>query len=226
MIKGVIFDLDNTLVDSVETIWRCSDHVLRENGFKGIERETAERAMGLTIFDLFDLAKPGLSEAQKQKLFNDYRGSYMEYVCYSKLLPYARESLEHAKSIGLKLALVTTKSRVNAGKILEAFGLFDFFDAIVGYEDTAEHKPSAEPILKASLAFNLNPKEVAVIGDTEMDVRAGKEAGSITVAVTTGVKTGEQLQPDRPDYIIATLFELPKILSVLVSGDKKRPKGM
>ncbi|MGA2573708.1 MAG: HAD-IA family hydrolase [Candidatus Methanomethylicaceae archaeon] len=219
MIKGVIFDLDSTLVDSVETIWKCSDHVLRENGFKGVDRETAKRAMGLTIFYLFDLAEPGLSKAQKQKLFNDYRGSYMEYVGYSKLLPYARESLEYAKSIGLKLALVTTKSRMNAGKILKSFRLLDFFDAILGYEDTLEHKPSAEPMLKASLALNLKPKEMAVIGDTEMDVRAGKGAGSITVAVTTGVKTAEQLQAERPDYIIATLFELPKILSGLVSVD-------
>lgn len=224
MIKGIIFDLDNTLVDSVETIWKCSNRVLRENGFKGVNKETAERAMGLTIFDLFDLAQPGLSEAQKQKLFNDYKGLYMEYVCYSKLLPYARESLEHAKSIGLKLALVTTKSRVNAGKILEAFRLLDFFDAVLGYEDTTEHKPSADPMLKASFTLNLKPEEVVVIGDTEMDVRAGKRAGSITVAVTTGVKTAEQLQIERPDYIIATLFEIPKILSGLVSVDKKRLK--
>ena len=80
--------------------------------------------------------------------------------------------------------------------------------------------------LKASFALNLKPEEVAVIGDTEMDVRAGKEAGSITVAVTTGVKTAEQLQAERPDYIIATLFEVPKILSGLVDVDKKRLKRM
>lgn len=224
MIKGAIFDLDNTLVDSVETIWKCSDHILRENGFRGVNRETAERAMGLTIFDLFDLAEPGLSAEQKRKLFNDYRGAYMEYFCYSKLLPGAHETLGYVKSIGLKLALVTTKSRMNAGKILKAFELFDFFDAILGYEDSVEHKPSTEPMLKASFVLNLKPEEVVVIGDTEMDVRAGKEAGSITVAITTGVKTAEQLQTVRPNYIISTLFELPKILRVLVSGDKKIEK--
>jgi len=215
MIKAAIFDLDNTIIDSVETIWRCADHVLRNKGFSGIDRKTAEKAMGLTIFDMFAIAEPHLSQEQMGELFQEYKKCYMDFVKYSKVLPHAQDVLEYARWKGLQLALVTMKSRENAIKVLRSFGLSEFFSAFIGFEDTKEHKPSPEPILKAAAAVGVDAKETVVIGDTDMDIRAGKSAGAATVAVMTGVTPIEKIQEAKPDYTIKDLVELKKILSSL-----------
>jgi pyrophosphatase PpaX len=216
MIRGVIFDLDNTLVDSIDSITRCADHVLRGMGKRGIDRATAEGAMGLTIFDLFALVEPDLSESEKVGLFDDYRRCYMDFIHETKILPHALEALTSASSRGLRLALVTTKSAGNARKILKAFGMHGFFRAVVGFEDTERHKPSPEPILKALELLGLGAGDVLVVGDTEMDIMAGRGVGARTVAVTTGVTTRERLALEKPDYIVDDLSELDSILESLL----------
>jgi len=215
LIRGAIFDLDGTLVDSTETIWRTSDHILKINGFKGVDKSTVERVMGLTIFDLFLQVEPNLNEVQKSKLFNDYRNGYMNFIEHTKVLPKAREAIEYVRSRGLKLALVTTKSRENAERILKFFDMRSFFDVVLGFEDTKEHKPWPEPIISAVGLMGLKPDEVVVIGDTEMDIRAGRSAGSTTIAVTTGVTPLVRLLRERPYYIISSLSELPEIFKNL-----------
>lgn len=212
MIKAVVFDLDNTIVDSVDTIWRCADHVLRSQGFGGIGRETAEKAMGQTIFGLFALAEPNMGADLLEKLAREYRRCYMDFNCYSRILPYARQAIEDTKQQGLRIALVTTKSRENAEKILKWFCIADYFEVVVGFEDTKEHKPSPDPILKAATLLGVVAHEILVVGDTEMDVRAGKGAGAKTVAVLTGVTPVEKIQREKPDRIIQNLLEFKKIL--------------
>lgn len=216
MIRGVIFDLDSTLVDSIDSITKCADHVLRGIGKRGIDRATAEGAMGLTIFDLFALVEPDLSQGEKVRLFNDYKRCYMDFIHDTKILPHALEALSSASSRGLRLALVTTKSAGNARKILKAFGMYGFFMAVVGFEGTKKHKPSPEPIFKALELLGLGADEVLVVGDTEMDIMAGRGAGAKTVAVTTGVTPRERLVSEKPDYVVDDLSELESILKSLL----------
>lgn len=211
-IKAAVFDLDCTLVDSTESIWRNADAVMRANGFRGISKEDVERRMGLTIFDLFLDAEPGLNEEQKRKLFADYRDGYERFMSYTRVLPHAREALEFMKSRGAKLALVTTKSRVNASKVLRQFSMMEFFDVVCGFEDSAEHKPAAEPISNALCRLGVEPREALVIGDSDVDVKAAKGAGASVVAVATGVLSAERLQMEEPDAVIASLSELPGLI--------------
>jgi len=222
MIRGVLFDLDNTLVDSVETIWRCADHVLRTEGLSGIDRQTAEKAMGLTIFDLFALVEPDLSQAKKEKLFHMYKKCYPGFMRYTVILPNALDAIKNVRSRGLRIGLVTTKSRENTEKVLTAFGMRDYFEAVVGFEDTEQHKPSSQPIIKAVGLLGLNPTEALVVGDTEMDVIAGNEAGSVTVAVTTGVSPVDRIISVNPDFIIGGLGELPQIVERVTKKEYKK----
>jgi len=212
MIKGAIFDLDNTLVDSIETICRTADYAMRTNGYKGVDIKTAEKAMGLTIFDLFKLVEPDLSENEKQKLFHCYKGSYMKFIDKTEILPNVRETLSRVRAMGIRMALVTTKSRENAVKILKAFDLLDYFEFTHGFEDTWEHKPSAEPMTKAIARMGLHPSEVVVIGDSDADVRSGRSAGAKVIAVTTGVTPLDRIQAERPDHIIGNISKVPAII--------------
>jgi HAD superfamily hydrolase (TIGR01509 family) len=222
LIKAVVFDLDNTLIDSVDTIWMCADHVLRSNGYSGVDRRTAEKAMGLTIFDLFSLAEPGIGTGTLEKLAMDYRKCYMDFHSHSRVIPHARRALEETKKRGLRMALVTTKSRDNVLRIMKAFCITDYFEVVVGFEDTKNHKPSPEPILKAASLLKVGTDGLLVVGDTDMDVRAGKAAGATTVAVLTGVTPLEKIEAEKPDYTIKNLQYFEKILdgALPTAGDR------
>lgn len=217
MIRGVIFDLDNTLVDSVETIRQAADATLRSRGFRGVDFEALVSAMGLTIFDLFRRADPSINEEMMKELFVDYKENYMRFIASTKLLPNAREALEALSAKGLKMAVVTTKSRYNAVKILEFFGLAHYFNAVVGFEDTYEHKPSPEPIMKAAAMIGIEASALAVVGDTDADVAAGRAAGAITIAITTGVTPIHKILEKRPDYVISNIMETERIIRDLNS---------
>jgi HAD superfamily hydrolase (TIGR01549 family) len=217
LIKGILFDLDNTLIDSLDCVWRCADHVLKDAGLAGIDREAALKAMSLKQ-DIFASAEPQLSTSQKEGLFDEFIRCYPDFLQYARILPKAREVLEEAKSRKLRLALVTSGSRDGAKSLLKSFGLSGFFEAVVGFEDTEQHKPMAQPLLKAASLIELEPNEVMVVGDTELDVIAGKRAGVTTVAVTTGVTPIERITREQPDFIIKDLGELPRILDREISA--------
>ncbi len=211
-LKGIIFDLDGTLVDSVDSIWRAADHVMRINGYRGVGRSNVVEVMGMTIFDLFLKVEPRLSQEEQIKLFEDYRRLYMDFISYTKLIPGTKETLVALSCKGLKMAVVTTKSRENAEKILSFFGLRGYFDSVVGFEDVVEHKPSKEPIVKAAKELGLDATELMVVGDTEVDIRSGKEAGALTVAVKTGVTSIEKILAESPDFLVEDISAIPGIL--------------
>ncbi len=221
-VKGIVFDLDGTLVDSLDSIWRATEYVLKNNGYRGVNRQDVVEAMGKTIFDLFLRAEPGLSPEEQQKLFEDYRRVYMDFIAHTRLIPKVKETLVVLRSRNLKMAVVTMKSRQNAEKILSFFGIRDFFDLVVGFEDVKEHKPSMEPIVKAAEGLGLRASELVVVGDTHIDVMAGREAGALTVAVKTGVTPLERITSERPDFLIEDVSSLPETLErngLISAGD-------
>ncbi|MBC7112426.1 MAG: HAD-IA family hydrolase [Candidatus Methanomethyliales bacterium] len=212
VVKGIVFDLDGTLVDSIDSIWKASEYVLKINGYRGIDRQDVVEAMGKTIFDLFLRVEPGLSHKEQQKLFEDYRRVYMDFIAHTRLIPRVKETLAVLRGRRLKMAVVTTKSKQNAEKILSFFGIRGFFDVVIGFEDVKEHKPSIEPIIRAAEGLNLQASELVVVGDTHIDVKAGREAGALTVAVKTGVTPLERITAERPDFLIDDVSSLPEVL--------------
>ncbi|MCX8182107.1 MAG: HAD-IA family hydrolase [Candidatus Methanomethyliaceae archaeon] len=212
VVKGIIFDLDGTLVDSTDSIWKAADYVLRINGYRGLERKDVVEVMGKTIFDLFLSVEPGLNKQEQQKLFEDYRRVYMDFIEHTRMIPKVSEALLMLRSRRLKMAVVTTKSRENAEKILSFFGIRSFFDLVIGFEDVREHKPSIEPMKRAAEGLGLRTSELIVVGDTDIDIKAGREAGALTVAVMTGVTPLEKILAERPDFLIKDVSDLPEIL--------------
>ena len=86
------------------------------------------------------------------------------------------------------------------------------FSGIVGREDVETRKPHPEPVLKCLGYLGLDPHEVAYIGDSPIDIRAGKAAGSYTVGVLTGTSPRDVLRSEGPDHILESVAELCKIL--------------
>lgn len=122
-----------------------------------------------------------------------------------------KEILYKLQEKGKKLAIATSSKRSNIQKILEREEIEDWFDVIVTADDVTNVKPDPEMILKILNFFKADKTEAIMIGDSDVDIKAGKAAGIATVAFYP--KANEQfydrkfLENEQPDYIIKDLNE-------------------
>jgi len=107
-----------------------------------------------------------------------------------------------------RLALTTTRGRADVDRFIAQFGLDGEFTAIVTRDDVKRLKPHAEPVQRAAEELELSPERCIVIGDTSMDIRAGKRAGALTVGVLSGFGEAHWLKRHDPDLIVGTAIEL------------------
>ncbi len=196
---NLLFDLDGTLVNTIPLILRAF-------------RETF-RALGLPPRDdremLLEVGKPLYQQAldidpyRAEEIFRVYQEMYDRY--YQELVeeyPGIRESLRELKERGYHLAVVTSKRFSNARLDLERFDLLPLFDALVTAEDTENHKPDPEPVLKALEKLGGAPERTAFIGDSPYDLKSAHAAGVRAGAAAWGPFPHELLEAERPDYWI------------------------
>ena len=93
------------------------------------------------------------------------------------LYPDALVVLEALRASGKKTALISTSPRRHVLRVIEKYNIHHLFDVVLGYEDTEEHKPNAEPLLKALRKLGGTPDKAIMIGDTDKDILAGHNAG-------------------------------------------------
>jgi HAD superfamily hydrolase (TIGR02253 family) len=221
MIKAVLFDLDNTLIDySNMKKHTCEAAVagMIDAGLK-IEKKRALK----TIYELFD--KHGMED---HKIFQrflkqvqgkvDYRILANGVVAYRRvrvgfLEPYPHTSyvLLKLKSLGIKLAIVTDAPRLKAWLRLAAMRLSDFFDVVVTYEDTKHLKPSNLPFRKALKELNLKPEQCLMVGDRpERDINGASKLGINTCFAKYGNPKTKRINAD---YVIKDIKQLIDIVT-------------
>lgn len=205
------FDLDGTLVDSNKTIYEATAHTLNKLNINfNIDEELFATKIGQhfnDIFNAFNIDVPSFDE-----FINIYKANYFEQMHYSTLYDGVEETLAALKNKNIKISLLTTKVQDQADKILEYFNLTKYFDLIMGRRDGIAHKPSPEPLLKICSDVNVDVKNTLMIGDTELDIQCGKNAGSFTCGVIYGYRTRELIKIENPDYIVDSLNEILTIV--------------
>ena len=188
----ILFDLDGTLIDSTEAILECFHHTFDVFGYPQPNDAAIKALIGYPLDSMYiDLG------VEAEKVW-DFVASYKE--CYRKistqktfLLENAREAVEQASQFA-HLGIVTTKTGVYSEILMENFGLMHYFDVLIGREHVEKPKPNAEPILKALEHFDVEEKEIWMIGDTELDLKSAKNAQINAIGVLCGYGTQENLQ--------------------------------
>jgi phosphoglycolate phosphatase len=111
---------------------------------------------------------------------------------------------------------VTTRRNIlekEVKKELAKFGLAKHVQKIVTSRDTLKPKPSPEALIKCAEYLHVKIRDCAVVGDSIIDIKAGKNAGAQTVAVLTGIFSREELETEKPDLILQNVKELPEFLA-------------
>jgi pyrophosphatase PpaX len=204
-LKAVLFDLDGTLIHSVDHIVDCWQHTARTCLGREMTRDEILPTLGRTLYDAFEEIAPGRSE----ELYQVYRAHQVKtHDSAVTLVPGTRETLSALKEAGLLLGVVTAKRLQTAMQGLDLFGLASYFDTIVTLEDSSKHKPSPEPLLVAAERLGIEPVEAIYVGDARVDIEAGHAAGMKTAWVTWGAGTLGNLAAVEPDYTFDSMAEI------------------
>jgi len=179
-IKGVLLDLDGTLIDAFAPII----HAMTET---------------LKVFDIPPMSDAdirrhtGRGDCSMTALFGDNKEAAGEYFITIHDQTYLNEInplqgslalLSWLREQGLSVAVVTSKGQHRAEAQLTKLGWMDYFESIIGKVDGRASKPSPEPLLLACTQMDLNAKDVVMIGDGEADMKAAKRAGCLALGLT------------------------------------------
>ena len=201
------FDLDGTLADSNKTIYEATAYALNKLGINfNVNEDMFALKIGQhfnDIFDAFDIIVPDFEE-----FITIYKGNYFEQMKYSTLYDGVEEALSELRNIGTKISLLTTKGQDQAERIIAHFKLSKYFDVIMGRRDGIAHKPSPDPLLAICKELNIGIKNTLMVGDTELDIQCGKNAGSFTCGVLYGYRTKELLEIEKPDFIVESINQI------------------
>ena len=222
MIKAIILDLDNTLMDFMKMKKASCESAMSAMIDAGLPVKHKE---GMKIlFKLYD--KYGIED---KLIFNKFLKKTMKkidwgilangIVAYRKVkegylqtYPHVHPTLIELKKKGIKLAVLSDAPRMRAWIRLAALRLTDFFDIVLTHEDVGKkHKPHKLPFSKALKKLNLKPEQVLMVGDwPERDIKGAKNAGMKTCLA----KYGQHLPRKgiKADYEIDDFKELLKIV--------------
>jgi pyrophosphatase PpaX len=211
VLRAALFDFDGTLVDTTELIYQSMRHAVGDVLGREISREILMANVGQPLPRQMEL----LSAERAEELLESYRLHNEEH--HDALInefPGVEESLARLRASGIKVAVVTSKRRFSVEMALEAFPrLGGVVDRWLTMEDTTEHKPRPEPLLKGlELLGNVPPEEAAYVGDSPFDVAAAKAAGIPSVAVSWGAFSEDTLRAAEPDYLVPELDSAADVL--------------
>ena len=204
-LQAVLFDLDGTLIDSIDHIVDCWQYTVRTVLGREMARAEVLPTIGRHLLTCFEEVAPGRSE----ELYNVYR----EYEAAAhdrriKLVPGTRETLDSLKSLSVPVGVVTSKGLEIANRGLGLFDLGRYFDTLVTREDTERHKPYPDPLLVGAQRLGVAPERTVYVGDSSVDVLAGKAAGMVTAWVAWGADKPGSVDGVEPDYVLTSMSEV------------------
>jgi 2-phosphoglycolate phosphatase len=222
MISLLIFDLDGTLIDSKKDIAVSLNAALEQEGFAPLSEKTVQDLVGRGAQRLVMEALGNPTGEQLGRVFLNFWNHYDAHCLdRTSLYPGVREFLESCTDI--PMAVVTNKPELFSRKILQGLGVASRFRWLIGGDTLGVQKP--DPRVLDPIFAELGGKpEALIVGDSEIDIDCGRDAGLWTCAVTYGFRGREELLALKPDFLIDRIEELPG-LPVFPLNDLRAVKG-
>ncbi len=207
-VRAVLFDLDGTLLDSIEGIVASFRHALE----LGVPHKSfTRRDLILTIGEPLPvqmLQFGGGDQKVADSMAAAYRAHNAALIPGFKLYPGVVAGLDELRRRGFITGLVTSKFRASATMSLEGHGLVPKFDLIMTADDTPRHKPDPMPLLAAAERLSLAPGRIAYVGDSVHDLRCANGAGCMPVAALWGPFDPDDLRRLGPAYAVRSMGDL------------------
>jgi phosphoglycolate phosphatase len=186
-VRAALFDLDGTLVDSLEDLTDAVNHMLVGFGRPFMTTASVRHLVGKGAHNLVRRALETESEeaiTRGIELFVAYNSAHI--ADKSALYPGVREALRQLAENGIHLVVISNKHGSLCRLILEALGIAGLFEIICGGDTFPEMKPSPLPLLRVLERLGIAAHEAVMVGDSINDIKAGQQAGITTIGCTWG----------------------------------------
>jgi phosphoglycolate phosphatase len=207
--KAIFFDLDGTLVNTLDDLSEAMNGALAALGQPGRSRDECREMIGRGLGEFARAALPAdgghLLEALLRKMREIYAG-----ICLNKTVPYAGmcQVLSACKKAGVRTAVISNKAHAMTVRIAEHYFGRDTFDEILGQKEGMKCKPDPEPMRFLLDKMSLKAEEVLYVGDSDVDAETARNAGVDFVAAGWGFRSAEQLRKAGAKKIIDRPVEL------------------
>ena len=214
ILRLLIFDLDGTLVESREDIATATNQMRQHYSLPPLPQPSVDKLIGSGIRELVRRAlnDPGAekldqAQAQFQVFYNDH------CLDQTRLYPEVSEVLRYFRQQGKKMAVATNKKTDLSKKILAGLGVGGMFDLVIGGDGQYKRKPDPEGLSAIMAHLGCSAEETAMIGDSSLDIQAGKAAGvAVTCGLSYGIGDPEILKASGPDHLLGSFGQLREII--------------
>lgn len=208
--KGVLFDLDGTLIDSHDLILASFRYATCEVLGKVIPDEVLMQKVGQPLaVQMWDFTDDATVHDTLLRVYRDHNARVHDDMI--KPFPGVREAVARLHEAGLPLGVVTSKAHEAAHDGLFACGLSGFFPVLIGSDDWPEHKPAPGSVAHGCDLVGVPAPQCLYVGDSPFDMQAGNAAGCFTAAALWGMFPEADLRAEAPDFVCASINDVVKI---------------
>jgi len=220
-VDAVIFDMDGTLIDSIDIYFEIVEIALKRLELPQVSRKKILDAAETGDFN-WDLILPDEVKNKKDEIIAAAWEVINEiapqmFAEKLELIRGADTILQNISASIPKIGLVTSTQRQylkNKMQPLKSAGVDKLFEVIITSDDVANRKPDPDPLIECAKRLDVNPGKCVYVGDTRTDMQTGKAAGMRTVGVLTGFDDYESLNKETPDAIIDSVRNLTEVIAV------------
>ena len=207
--KAVIFDMDGTILNTLEDLKNATNYSLRQFGMPERSLEEVRIFVGNGIRKLVERAVPAGTPKEKIDQILDVFLEYYEIHSADNTSPYPGilELVEKLKKSGIKTAVSTNKADVPAQELGREY-FNGIFDLIVGQQDGLKVKPAPDSVNKILSILDIQKKDAIYIGDSDVDVQTAKNSGLDFIGVSWGFRGREFLEKNGAKNIVDNANEI------------------
>lgn len=209
-IRGIVFDLDGTLVDSFDAISESLNHARLDSGLPPLTHEEIKAHVGRGLEPLIaDLIGPDRVEAGVRAFRAHYAESFADGT---RMIPGVRDALRDLDTRGMVMSVASNKPARFGDAICEGLGIRKYFRTVLGPDLVGSTKPEPTMLRRAILEMDVVPSAVVYVGDMLLDIETAAQANVALVLVATGSCSREQLK-NSGHITLDQLSELPQLLA-------------
>ena len=214
-VKAIVFDLDGTLLNTIEDLTDSLNFVLENFNFPKKTLEQVKYLVGNGVPKLIERAIPGgLNNNEYEKCLQLFK-SYYKYNMFNKTVPYdgVIEMLQRLKTLGIKTAVVSNKFDAAVKDLCDKY-FCGYIDLCLGENEQngVRKKPAPDSVLKILDVFGIFKHDAIYVGDSDVDIQTAQNAGIECISVLWGFKDREFLLKNGAKIIISNPAEILKYL--------------
>ena len=217
-IRGVIFDIDGTLIDTFAAFTSVFNKGISQFDLGPVSQQFLTQSLkkGANLADMLRMIFPPQTD---ESLIERCKGEILQHflkieASEVKPFPGINELFGNLKERGIKIGIATGRTSMPEKEWdrFKRFGLERFIDSIVTSREVASRKPAPDAILECAKRMNVPIEKCLVVGDTEHDIIAARRAGGIPVAILSGEDHLDISESEQPELIFKNLVELTLFL--------------